>query len=243
MSEWDKLEGTLDLNAFDNLFGTTDDAPEPETVHLPEEFVSLTRKKLPLASKPARKYLAERGINQSDIVRWKIGYCPSGDYSERIIVPSFNIRGDLNYFVGRSYSDHWQKYDQPAVSRDIVFNHLYVDWDDDIIIVEGVFDAIVAGKNAIPILGSTLKEYSRLFQEIVAHDSVVYIALDPDAERKALKLVKQLLDYDIELYKVDITPYGDVGDMFPAEFHKRKQQAQQMSQEKYLLYCAKHGIS
>ena len=44
--------------------------------------------------------------------------------------------------------------------------NLYLDWDKDITIVEGVFDAIVAG-NAIPLLGSTLRENSYIFQKIV----------------------------------------------------------------------------
>ena len=242
LREWDRLDGQVELSVFDNLFGPKQKEDTREPVCLPDDFVSLTKKQLPLASKPARKYLTERGISHSDILRWKIGYCPSGDYKGRIIIPSFSLAGELNYFVGRSYTGHWQKYDQPSASKDIVFNHLYVDWDDDIIIVEGVFDAIVAGSNAIPILGSTLKENSKLFQEIVAHDSVVYVALDPDAERKSLKLIKQLLDYDIELYKVNIAPYGDVGEMFRGEFEKRKQQSQRMSQEKYLRYCAVNGI-
>ena len=50
----------------------------------------------------------------------------------------------------------------PEASRDIVFNQLYLDFDEDLTIVEGVFDAIIAGPNAVPILGSTLNEDSAL---------------------------------------------------------------------------------
>ncbi len=241
LAEWDRLEGETDISLFEQLFAAVEPEPEPE-VHLPEEFISLTSKKLPLSSKPALEYLNQRGITKEDVVRWKIGCCTRGSYGERIIIPSFGESGNLNYFVGRSYSNDWRKYDQPAVSRDIVFNHLYIDWDSDIIIVEGVFDAIVAGPNSIPILGSVLKENSKLFQEIVKHDATVYVALDPDAERKALKLIKQLLEYGIELYKVNIHPYGDVGEMFKEEFARRKAQAMLMTEGSYLKYRAKNGI-
>ena len=239
--EWDQLDGKTDISLFERLFSVEEPETEPE-VELPEEFVSLTSKKLPLSTKPAIKYLNRRGLTKEDILRWKIGSCSRGPYGERIIIPSFGETGKLNYFVGRSYSGNWRKYDQPAVSRDIVFNHLYIDWDSDIIIVEGVFDAIVAGPNSIPILGSVLKENSKLFQEIVKHDSTVYVALDPDAERKALKLIKQLLQYDIELYKIDTQPYGDVGEMFKDDFNRRKDQAMTMTENAHLRYCAKNGI-
>tara|TARA_Y100001973_G_C5199772_1_gene336750 strand:+ start:111 stop:1052 length:942 start_codon:yes stop_codon:yes gene_type:complete len=241
LEKWDRLTGAIEINLFDNLFGDLEPDVAPDPVEMPKEFMSLTGRKLPVTAKPALNYLRERGITRQDILKWKMGYCTSGDYAERIIIPSFAETGDLNFFVGRSYSGHWQKYSQPPVSRDMVFNHLYIDWDEDIVLVEGVFDAVVAGTNAIPILGSSLRENSKLFQEIVSHDSTVYVALDPDAERKALRLIRDLLEYDVELYKVDIHPYGDVGEMFKEDFAARKSQAALMTGDNYLKYRA-NGI-
>ena len=62
----------------------------------------------------------------------------------------------LNYFVTRTYDNDWRKYLNPKASRDIVFNHLYLDFDEPLTIVEGVFDAIKAGENSVPLLGSTI---------------------------------------------------------------------------------------
>ena len=242
LQQWDRLAGAVEISLFDQLFGDVANDEEMEPVDMPQEFVSLANKNLPISSRLALKYLFERGVTRRDILRWKIGYCSEGEYAGRIIIPSFSETGDLNFFVGRSYTNHWQKYNQPSVSRDIVFNHLYIDWDEDIILVEGVFDAIVAGPNSIPILGSSLKENSKLFQEIVSHDSTVYVALDPDAERKAIRLIKDLLEYDVELYKIDILPYSDVGEMFSTEFEKRKDMAQQMTQDGLLRYCASSRV-
>jgi len=111
-----------------------------------------------------------------------------------------------------------------------------LDWDEDMIVVEGAFDAIVSGPNAVPILGSNLRENSKLFQEIVKHDTPIYIALDPDMEKKAIFLINSLLAYGVELYKVEISPYDDVGEMTKEEFQKRKNQATQFNPENLLFY-------
>ena len=81
-----------------------------------------------------------------------------------------------------------------------------------------------------------MRDDSRLFQKIVKHDTPVYIALDPDAEKKSLQLIKKLLQYDVEVYKVDIAPYSDVGEMTIEEFQKRKKEATFLTTDKYVTY-------
>jgi DNA primase len=180
--------------------------------------------------------LYERGIGKEDILRWKIGYCPDGEYASRIIIPSFNLQGRINYFVGRSYKDNWIKYKNPSLQRNnLVFNELNLDWESDLTLTEGVFDAIVAG-NAIPLLGSTLPETSRLFQEVAKHDTPIYIALDPDAEKKAQYLINDMIQYGIEIYKIDVRGYQDVGSMPKKEFIERKINALPMTADSLFKY-------
>ena len=233
--EWAKIDDSIEIASFDDIF-STEQEPEinvEQVISLPEEFKTLCSKSLSLASKPILRFLYERGVSNDEIVKWKIGYCPSGEYKERVIIPSFNEDGDVNYFVARTYGKDWMKYKNPPASRDIIFNELYVDFDDDLVIVEGVFDAIVAG-NAVPILGSSLKEDSKLLKKVVEHDTPVYIALDPDVETKAMRLIKKMLTLDIEVYKIDIAPYDDVGEMTRREFNKRKREAQLMTNDSFL---------
>ncbi len=232
---WKELTQTVDLSLFDELFAGSIEEEVQEKVILPEGFVSLVNKNPPMSSLLARKYLKSRGITRGDIVKWRIGYCTKGEYSGRIVVPSFNLDGGLNYFVARSYGNDYPKYKNPPSSTDMVFNHLNIDWASDLVIVEGVFDAIVAGPNSVPLLGSTLRDDSRLFKEIVTNDTPVYIALDPDAEKKSMKLIEKLLTYDVELYKLDINPYSDVGEMTPEEFLKRKENASPMTFDSCLM--------
>ena len=123
------------------------------------------------------------------------------------------------------------------MSKNIIFNELFIEWNEPIVVVEGAFDAIKAG-NAIPILGSTLGEKSKLFERLVSKDSKVFIALDRDAKKKALKLIKDLLQYDISVYMVDIAPYSDVGEMTSKEFNERREKASFVEDSDYLLYHA-----
>lgn len=233
--EWAKIDDTIEIASFEDVFSTEQEIEEKveQVIDLPETFKTLCSGSLSLATRPIFRFLHERGVSKQDILKWKMGYCSSGDYKERVIIPSFNEDGDINYFIARTYGNDWMKYKNPPASRDIVFNELYVDFNDDLIIVEGVFDAIVAG-NAVPILGSSLREDSKLLKKVVEHDTPVYIALDPDVEAKAMRLIKKMLTLDIEVYKIDIAPYDDVGEMSKKEFNKRKQNAELMTNDSFL---------
>ena len=233
--KWKTFDDQIDISEFDDIINSLFPEKQEEcdqTIDLPKEFVSLCNNNSDLISKKPRNYLSSREITRQDILFWKIGYCPSGEYSGRIIIPSFNDDGYCNFFIARSYDGNWRKYMNPKSAKSkIIFNELYINWDKDIVLTEGVFDAIVAGKNSIPILGSSLQETSKLFKSIVVNDTPVYVALDKDAERKASVLIANLVKYGIEVYKVDISPYNDVGEMTKSEFLNRKQNAKQLSPE------------
>jgi hypothetical protein len=123
-------------------------------------------------------------------------------------------------------------------NKDIIFNELLIDWEREVTLVEGVFDAIVAGENSIPLLGSTLREDSRLFRKIVKNDTPVLLGLDADAHKKAMKLVKALLAYDIEVRLMDTSGYKDIGEMPPDVFQERKDKAPFIDSDAYLLKIA-----
>jgi DNA primase len=234
-NEWSTLEGTVDITDFtDDLFAE-EKIEEEQRISLPDEFISLANKTLPRTSLFALNYLKGREVTRQNIQYWKIGYCIDGQYKNRIIIPSFNNNGYVNYFVARTFKNDWPRYKNPDAKRDIIFNELYLNWEEPIVLVEGAFDAIKAGPNSIPILGSTLRENSKLFQAIVNHNPVVYIALDKDAEKKAHRIIKLLLQYDVEIYKIDISG-EDVGEMEKSKFLEAKQNATLMSSEHYLIY-------
>ena len=240
--KWLELEGRLDLNEFENIFAEMNDVEEEQVIELPKEFISLCNKHLPRSSKRVLNYLQLRGITREQILKWKIGYCDDGRFGGRVIIPSFNNDGNINYFIARSYVGHQRKYLNPTAEKDIIFNQLSVDWDSPVTLVEGVFDAIVAGENAIPILGSTLRENTKLFQAIAINDTPVYLALDEDAKKKTGQIVKNMLQYDIELLEIDTSGCEDVGSMSHDVFLERKNQAQPVDYDNFFLYNALKNI-
>ena len=234
LQKWDSISQRSDLERFAELFMEAERPEDKSKMELPEEFTSLCTGTIPATGTYALRYLQKRGITKDDIVKWKIGYCFSGEYRNRIIIPSFDEDGDCSYFIARSYSGDSYKYKNPRASKDIVFNELFIDWNSDLVLVEGVFDALVAG-NAVPILGSTLRKGSELLRKIVRNDTPIYIALDPDAADKERRIIKMLLEYDIELYKIDVTGYEDVGSMPKEVFEERKNNAAFIEGDNYLL--------
>ena len=234
LQKWDGISDRTDLERFADLFMERSDREDKTKMELPEEFVSLCANNIPATGVYALKYLQKRGLTKDDIIRWKIGYCFSGEYRNRIIVPSFDDDGDCSYFIARSYTGDSYKYKNPRASKDVVFNELFVNWNDDLILTEGIFDAVVAG-NAVPILGSTLRSNAELIRKIVINDTPVYMALDPDARKKENRIIKMLLEYDIELYKIDVSGYEDVGSMPKEVFEDRKNNADFIDRDNYLL--------
>jgi DNA primase len=235
--EWEKLDGTIDLSAtnlLDNLFAEEEEEVLNEEIEMPTNFYTLTSRGHKLTGGRPRKYLKDRNLTGEDILRWKIGYCDAGDFAGRVIIPSFNDKGELNYYIARTYENNWMKYKNPPASKDIIFNELYIDWGSDLIIVEGVFDAIVAG-NAVPLLGSTLRENSKLFKRIVENDTPIYLALDDDAKSKELRIIKKLLTFDLEVYKIDTSGFEDVGSMPKDTFLSRKSNSTLMTPDEILL--------
>ena len=224
--DWKKVANIVD-------FSEQEKEIQKIEVELPKEFITLTGKHISPLSIPARKYLADRGITEEQIIWWKMGYCPDGKYANRIVVPSFDMDGELTYFISRSYDNNWIKYLNPPAEKDFIFNELYLDWNKDITIVEGVFDAVAVG-NAIPLLGSTIKEDSYIFQTIVEKCDTLYFALDADAAAKEDKIINLFMSYGIECYKIDTTGFDDVGEMNKAIYKDRKENAELLSFGNYL---------
>jgi len=231
---WRQEDNSLDLEKYDLIFESKEEVVVKAPLGLPKEFQTLTGTQKKAQIEPL-SYLKDRGLSKLDILKWKVGFCNTGEYAKRIVIPSFDRYGYLNYFIARSYRDDWAKYKNPKVNKDIIFNDINIDWQSDVVLVEGVFDAMKCD-NAIPILGSTLRENSKLFQKICRKRPKVYLALDADAREKQLLVAKRLKEHGLVVRSVNIHPYLDVGDMPHSEFENRKQKASVVSEMDYLQY-------
>jgi len=191
---------------------------------LPEGFFPLVSSDLNCPyTRDALRYLKGRGINVGDLFKYKIGFCKEGEYKHRIIFPSFDSMGNLNFFVGRKLYDYLGvPYKHGHFDKNIIFNDYLIDWDEPITLVEGPFDAMIAGDNAIALQGTILREDSLLFAKIVTSRVRTYIALDPDARKKQWDLADALLSYGVPVGMIEVESYGakDVAELGKENFKK-----------------------
>jgi DNA primase len=144
-------------------------------------------------SQQALSYLRERGITDDIIKYYEIGYTFRGKFFNRVIIPSYDSEGKLNYFIARWFAKEYTKlkYLNPDVEKqEIIFNEGKINWDSTIYIVEGATDHIVV-PNSIPLLGKFL---SPQLLELL-HDNAqafIVIVLDDDAYEDAKRLYREL---------------------------------------------------
>ena len=152
----------------------------------------------------AQAYIKNRGVSNHDILQYNIGYCEEGLYKNMIILPTYDAEGSLNYFTARSFEkDPFTKYRNPSVSRDIIPNEYFINWNIPVILCEGIFDAIAIKRNAIPLLGKSIQS-SLMKKLIVSAVDKIYIALDSDALKQALRFCEKLMAEGKEIYLVDL---------------------------------------
>ena len=187
---------------------------EKIVLRLPKEFKSLSKK--PKSINPiynqAIHYLKQRSISMDEVLKYNIGYCEEGLYSGRIIIPSYNEDGELNYFIARSfYEDEKMKYKNPPVSRNVIVFDNQIDWKEPITLVEGVFDSFSVKRNVIPILG---KFIPRSLQNKIKEKGVkeINILLDSDAVDDSTKHANDFIKNGIKVKNV-IPEGGDAGDL------------------------------
>jgi len=169
-----------------------------EVVQLPKEYKPLWNGGDSIVKRHALSYLYKRGITDEDILKYDIGYCDSGLYSNRIIIPSYDSDGQLNFFVGRDFYNSKLKYRNSPTSKDIIGFDLFINWDEPIILCEGVFDAMAFKRNAIPLFGKTVMK--SLQKKIIDFGvKVIYLALDEDAIDDAVKISENFINDDVEV--------------------------------------------
>ena len=204
-------------------------------IELPKEYQPLYKaSSTSVVANLVKNYLYERGLTDNDFIKYGIGYCTSGEYGGRVVIPSYSESGSLNFFVARSYDGNYFKYKNPEASKDIIFFESLINWNAPIILCEGVFDAIAIRRNAVPILGKSLSKslYKKL---ITSNVKEIYIALDTDARDRALEIAEDLLNQGKKVYMVDL-PGKDPSEMGFKAFTQFIQTAEELDFSKMMLH-------
>jgi DNA primase len=230
------------ISLIREIYGDSNYNPQNEDegtkvfISLPKEFKPLNE--VPKGFDPEYKhaihYLTERGITEKDIIKYNIGYCTEGLYARRVIIPSYNSDGSLNYFVSRSYyRDEKMKYKNPPISKNVICFESQVNWKEPIILCEGVFDAITIKRNAIPLLG---KFPSKQLVEKIFMSGVndIIISLDNDAMTEALKAAEYFRKNGINV-KMMYLKDKDAADMGYENFYEELKKTKEFNSEELLL--------
>ncbi len=210
--------GRQDYQTLSKLLGETTfynndkNTPGQQDIKLPDEFKSLSEPHISIIKDHAMLFLKKRGITEEDILRYNLGYCTEGPYQNRIIVPSYDEHGKLNYFVGRDFYASTLKYNNPPIPKDVIGFDLYVNWSLPIILVEGVFDAMSVKSNSIPLFGKTIlpKLYGKIVEKKV---NDIFIILDSDAFNDAIQMTEKFVNegINVNFVKLDGQDPNDLG--------------------------------
>ena len=201
----------LDKQKFDQLSRiiVKSDRDEQDSITfsgvLPPEYkFLLDAKPTDILAKHAKIYLRNRKISELDIIKYQIGYCEDGPYAERIIIPSYDAAGNINFFVGRSFDpDSRLKYKYPQASRDIILFEMLITWEVPVVLCEGGFDMLAIKRNVVPLLGKSITP--KLMKKLIESKiKKVYIALDNDAMRMALKHCETLMSMGKKVFLVEM---------------------------------------
>ena len=172
-------------------------------------------------------YLRSRGVRERDLWYYKMGTSRTGRYRRSIIIPSFDVEGQLNYFVTRKIDEdkRFKYINAKADKKKIVFNEINIDWSCELTIVEGPFDLIKSNDNSTCLLGSNLTSEMFLFKMITSHKTPVLLALDSDMRKKSFAIADILMSYDCDVRILELGKREDVGEMSREEFEHARRDA------------------
>ena len=210
-----------DINAFkDQLSGFTE--TEETFIALPDSFTKITDIEK-CKNKKVVDYLKKRNIGQDLINKYNIGYTTweDSDYycRNRIVVPSYDEFGDLNYWSARDFSGKAKsKYKNcDAQKEEIIFQESLIDWDSDIILCEGTIDALCL-PNSISLLGKILNKQSKLYKTLRDRaNGRVIICLDGDTDISETKKIYNTLNVGRlkgKVYYIRLEYLKDFGEIY-----------------------------
>lgn len=173
---------------------------------------------------PYLTYLRRRGVTERSVSLYRMGYVDFGDLNGRIVIPSFDAVGSVNFWSARTIFENCRPtYKLPESSKDVVSNEHMVNWTEPVYLVEGIFDEIAIGPQAISLYGKFMQPM--LAKRLVERrPPLVYVCLDTDARRESMALMQQLVGYDLSCAFVEL-PGKDPGSLDSERIRKAAEAA------------------
>lgn len=217
----ENFNGGKQLLTIEDTETTKNHLQQETKISLPYDFIFLaehldTFEDEPWFVRQAINYLLGRDITRRDMWYYGFGVSQQKELRNRVIIPSFDENGDLNYYSARTWKRNVRPtyYNLNTSKYDFIFNEHHIDWNRPLTIVEGIFDLTKANENATCLLGSSITSKHKLFQTIVKYKTTIVLALDPDAVNKTYNIANMFYSYGIDTIILHIpTTYKDVGEM------------------------------
>lgn len=165
-----------------------------------------------LAGSEVHRYLRGRGVADEDIDYYGIRE-GSGEYAGWLVVPNLNSEGECEYWVSRNTRK--KSYLNPQVDRRFhvgFLNQAISASPDHVIICEGVFSAVSAGRDAVASYGKlvTDDQLRRIWDSGVRK---ITLALDGDAWKETLDTARRGLKIGFEVRVVPLPRDKDPDDL------------------------------
>jgi DNA primase len=169
-----------------------------EKVELPKGFTRFEDSNPNLmVHKEGWNYLTkQRKLSPETIYKHQIGYTTyksesfDDNFTNRVIIPSYDKNGELNYFTARSWLPYSKmRYKNPDVPREtIIFNEHLINWDGTVYIVEGPLDHVVV-HNSIPLQG---KDVHDILIQTLMERCTGHVVILLDGEEKVWNTAKKI---------------------------------------------------
>lgn len=183
-----------------------------------------------------KKYCFKRGLTDRDLwfFRLAVSYGAEWQWANRVIMPFFDQNGEYNCFCGRDITEkNKYKYHNSLVDKnEIIFNEFHISWDEELTIVEGMFDLVKCNDNAVPLLGSDLVKNSVLYKRIVENQTPILLGLDEDMKNtKTISIADMLVSSGVKVRVMDLEGKKDIGSITKEEFRKLAKKANNWNYE------------
>lgn len=199
---------------------------EEEEIKLPKTYTPIGDISK-LRNGKLKTFLEKRHITQEMVNIYHLGYTKweneELNIRSRLIVPSYDYKGNLTYWTGRDFTGYEKRQKYLNVKADrkrIIFNEGLIEWDGDIILVEGIIDSIVY-PNCIPLMGKQLYKDSKLYETIMkkANGNII-ICLDSDTDISETKRIYKILNKGRlrdKIRYIRMEKYKDFGEIFESD--------------------------
>lgn len=204
-----KPEPFDDLRRRLNQLGSNE--PTDHRAALPDWYCPLTPGSM------VYRYVMRRGVSMEDALWYRIGQ-GRDTYRDMVIIPSFDAAGSCEYWMARSIAG--KRFKNPSSPRRYHVGFLAqaaAIGQGRILVCEGVFSAIVAGRNAVATYGKyvTEQQLTRMAQAGVREP--VFIA-ESDAKDATIGAAERAYSYGMRPEIFFLPPGQDPADLGRGQF-------------------------